>query len=221
MGVCRSAGLMSLRLDCCRSDTSCIWPSVPIGRDKTATVKRIPQANPFSWLHRPHCPRLASPGPVGGHEGDRGTGRSFSFWALGREPAMKQSYGQVPILVVSSLPRVGLPWPRALNIGVTFLDLVVAAADLGYRGVVRPSRRLWSDVTYEQPHGPVHKRGLSLPKAVRSVRVSEKTMSAPNITRFSCPHCGASYHLVHVEAEDTASECEVACLRLPRSTTRS
>jgi hypothetical protein len=46
-------------------DTSCIWSNVPNGRDKTATVKRILQANPISWLPRQCGSRLGSTGPVG------------------------------------------------------------------------------------------------------------------------------------------------------------
>jgi hypothetical protein len=38
-------------------------------------------------------------------------------------------------------------------------------------------------------------------------------MPTSSVTRFRCPHCAASYHLVHVEAEDAASDGEVACLR--------
>jgi hypothetical protein len=34
-----------------------------------------------------------------------------------------------------------------------------------------------------------------------------------DVTRFSCPHCAASYQLVPVEAEDAASDCEITCLR--------
>ena len=62
--------------------------------------------------------------------------------------------------------------------------------------------------------GSVLQRGSSLYlKAVRSARVSEKIMSASDVTRFSCPHCAASYQLVQVEAEDTTSDGEVTCPR--------
>jgi hypothetical protein len=64
-----------------------------------------------------------------------------------------------------------------------------------------------------QPAAPSYSGASLYLKAVRGVRVSEKIMPTSNIIRFSCPHCAASYHLVHVEAEDTASDGEVACLR--------
>jgi hypothetical protein len=38
-------------------------------------------------------------------------------------------------------------------------------------------------------------------------------MPTSSVTRFSCPHSAASYQLVQVEAGDTASDGEVACLR--------
>ncbi len=39
------------------------------------------------------------------------------------------------------------------------------------------------------------------------------SMSTSDVTAFCCPNCAASYKLVHVEAEPTASEPELACLR--------
>jgi hypothetical protein len=41
-------------------------------------------------------------------------------------------------------------------------------------------------------------------------------MPTSSVTRFNCPHCAASYQLVQVEAGDTASDGEVACLRSHR-----
>jgi hypothetical protein len=38
-------------------------------------------------------------------------------------------------------------------------------------------------------------------------------MSAFDVTRFNCPNCAASYQLVHFQAEDTSSDCEITCLQ--------
>jgi predicted Zn finger-like uncharacterized protein len=38
-------------------------------------------------------------------------------------------------------------------------------------------------------------------------------MPTSSVSRFRCPHCAASYHLVHVEAGGATGDSEVACLR--------
>jgi len=34
-----------------------------------------------------------------------------------------------------------------------------------------------------------------------------------DVTPFTCPHCAAAYNLVHIEAEESASDPEILCLR--------
>jgi hypothetical protein len=38
-------------------------------------------------------------------------------------------------------------------------------------------------------------------------------MAMSDVTSFSCPHCAAAYKLVHVEAEESATDPEILCLR--------
>jgi hypothetical protein len=63
-----------------------------------------------------------------------------------------------------------------------------------------------------QPAAPSYSGASPYLKRSRA-RVPEKTMPASSVTRFRCPHCSASYQLVHVEADDAASDGEVICVR--------
>jgi predicted nucleic acid-binding Zn ribbon protein len=39
-----------------------------------------------------------------------------------------------------------------------------------------------------------------------------KEFSMGSSSRFNCSNCGAAYEVVHVEAENVANDCELACL---------
>ena len=90
---------------------------------------------------------------------------SLKLPALGRQPAMKHSYGnRCPSWLC--LPSEGGPsLAPSRNVGVTFLTSLLPLTDLIYRGAVRLSRRFGrTSRMATSACGPVIQRGLSLPE---------------------------------------------------------